>query len=520
VGDCMVRLLNSGDATTFADAVAPRFSDWQAIGSTNLITKGEDPVAEFQKQSERIRKEIESSARQALEQATALGVGGTRVKYRLKSAQVKFVGSTRYSTLQPEGEELKWVPEVKVTLIGEALDTSATKLNGEYSLSLGGQSGGLRFPSGWRFNGGIRWQSFPAGVADDKTSLQMTLFNKASSDHKLSLADDPALAITGNSLIKFLQTRDEGILTNDLMKSMDEIWAGNQKYAANTGRPLPPREEFEKGMLPFRLETIQSAREMLTQLDQAGVTLSNATVRLKDALADSMYPKGTGLTENLDCGKINFAFEVTAGNATPAGKPITGVYVVASGHTIRSEKRWTFMSRLRWQSMPETVLGEKDKAELEFENYVAEKRALPPGTRIPAVELVSITDGKKLKLSELKQEATILEFWATWCGPCQEPMKKLQAAHAKHPEWKGRVAIVTASIDDNADLPRKHLDKRGWTNSVATWVGEGDWQAATTKAFRVSGVPTCYVIDKDGKVAASGHPESIQYEQVVKRLLK
>jgi thiol-disulfide isomerase/thioredoxin len=170
--------------------------------------------------------------------------------------------------------------------------------------------------------------------------------------------------------------------------------------------------------------------------------------------------------------------------------------------------------------MPETVLGAKAKADLEFENYVAERRALPPGTVMPEAELIALDGEKKVKLADLKKEVMILEFWATWCGPCQEPMKKLQALPAKRPEWKDRLAIVTASIDDKPDLPREHMDKRGWTNSIATWVGEGDWQAAPTKAFRISGVPTCYVIGKDGKVVASGHPEGIQYEQVVERLLK
>jgi thiol-disulfide isomerase/thioredoxin len=339
-------------------------------------------------------------------------------------------------------------------------------------------------------------------------------------NHKLTLADDPTLEITGMKLIKFLQTRDEGILTNDLVKSIGEMWEGNQKSAANTGRMLPPREEFEKGMLPYWLDAVHSGRELLAQLDKAGVKLADSTMRLKDALADKIYPRGV-ITENLDCQRISFVLEVAqSSNKTPSGKPIIGQYIVAGGNALRSETRWAFMGTMRWQSMPANVLDEKANRALEFENYVAEHRALPPGTPIPDVEVISISDGKKLKLPELKKGATILEFWATWCGPCQEPMAKLQKMWEKHPEWKDRVAIVTVSIDDAADLPRKHMDKHGWTNSVATWVGEGDWKSAPAKAFRISGVPTCYVFDKDGKVVASGHPEGIEYESVVARTLK
>src|SRR5262245_57922336 len=100
IGENVVRLLNSGDAAKFAAEVAPKFDDWLAIRSTNLITNGEDPVAGFRQQAERTRKEIETSARQLLERANAVGAGGTGVKYKLRSATSKFVGSTRYPTLQ------------------------------------------------------------------------------------------------------------------------------------------------------------------------------------------------------------------------------------------------------------------------------------------------------------------------------------------------------------------------------------------------------------------------------------
>jgi thiol-disulfide isomerase/thioredoxin len=520
VGQSVVRLLNTGDAAKFAEEVATSFADWQAVRSTNLIVNGEDPVAGFEKQAERTRTEIETSARKVLERASALGVDGKRVKYQLKEATSKFVRTTRYPSLQREGEELKWVPEVKVTLVGEAQGDNQAKLKGEYALSLGAQGGGLKFPAGWRFSGGIRWQSFPDGVLDDKTSLEMSLLNKVASDHKLRLGDDPALAETGKSLIKFLRAHDAKVFASEVTLSAEEIWAGFEKASASSGRPLPPRAEFDRSLEPRRRELLNSASNLLAQLEATGVVLSNASIELKDAVVENVYPRGgTGL-ENLDGGRVKFVFAVKSEEKTAAGRPLAGEYVIAAGHSQRQEKRWVLMDKVRWESIPETVLDPKAKAELQFENYVAERRALPPGTALPDVELVALDGEKKVKLADLKKEVMILEFWATWCGPCQEPMKKLQALPAKHPEWKDRVAIVTASIDDTIDLPRKHLEKRGWTNSVATWVGAGDWQAAATKSFRVSGVPTCYVIGKDGKVVASGHPESIQYEQVVERLLK
>src|SRR5262245_11283338 len=86
IGESVARLLNSADAVKFAEEVTPKFEDWQAIRSTNLIVNGEDPVAGFRQQAQMTRKEIETSARQLLERATAMGVDGMRVKYQLKGA--------------------------------------------------------------------------------------------------------------------------------------------------------------------------------------------------------------------------------------------------------------------------------------------------------------------------------------------------------------------------------------------------------------------------------------------------
>jgi thiol-disulfide isomerase/thioredoxin len=131
---------------------------------------------------------------------------------------------------------------------------------------------------------------------------------------------------------------------------------------------------------------------------------------------------------------------------------------------------------------------------------------LPPGTAAPDVQFVRIDNDSKVRLADFHGKVVLLEFWATWCGPCQEPMAKLQTLRQKHPSWKDRVEIIALSIDDEMKQARDHLQKRNWTNTFAAWAGPGGWRSDPAKSFRVSGVPTTYLLNGEGKVAWAGHP--------------
>ena len=64
------------------------------------------------------------------------------------------------------------------------------------------------------------------------------------------------------------------------------------------------------------------------------------------------------------------------------------------------------------------------------------------------------------------------------------------------------------------------MEKRGWTNTVSLWAGDGSWNAPSAKAFRVHGIPTAYVIDTGGEVVWAGPPFGDQIPEVVNSLLK
>ena len=87
-------------------------------------------------------------------------------------------------------------------------------------------------------------------------------------------------------------------------------------------------------------------------------------------------------------------------------------------------------------------------------------------------------------------------------------------------DWGDQVAIVPLSIDDTLDIVRQHVNKRGWTNTFNVWAGDGGWRSAPAKAFRVSGVPTTYIIDAQGKIVRAGHPAAMTIDEIVDAMLK
>jgi beta-lactamase regulating signal transducer with metallopeptidase domain/thiol-disulfide isomerase/thioredoxin/protocatechuate 3,4-dioxygenase beta subunit len=132
------------------------------------------------------------------------------------------------------------------------------------------------------------------------------------------------------------------------------------------------------------------------------------------------------------------------------------------------------------------------------------------GDMAPDVKLTSLTTGQVTSLSSFRGKVVFLEFWATWCGPCQDPMSKLNALGGEQkPAWKDRAAIVPVSIDAEQARVRSHVQQREWTGVEHFWSGgpEGaDFESPAARAFVVSSVPQSVLIGRDGRILWRGHP--------------
>lgn len=135
------------------------------------------------------------------------------------------------------------------------------------------------------------------------------------------------------------------------------------------------------------------------------------------------------------------------------------------------------------------------------------------GQQARDIALPSVT-GDTVRLSSLKGKVVLLDFWASWCGPCRASNRSLAKLYSKYHD-KG-FEIYGVSLDDEPgkwkDAIRK--DKVKWLQVIDA----GGWEAKTALAWEIFALPTSYLIDQTGALLAMDLDEK-QLEKALKHLL-
>lgn len=127
-------------------------------------------------------------------------------------------------------------------------------------------------------------------------------------------------------------------------------------------------------------------------------------------------------------------------------------------------------------------------------------------------------DGKPFDAAKLKGKVVLVDFWATWCGPCLADMPSLRAAYKAYHE-RG-FEIVGISLDDDAARLKAFIEREElpWTILTGDDAATSGWNHPSAVHYGILSIPRAVLIDRDGKVVSiAAHGEAL-WELLAKQI--
>ncbi len=130
---------------------------------------------------------------------------------------------------------------------------------------------------------------------------------------------------------------------------------------------------------------------------------------------------------------------------------------------------------------------------------------------------VSDEEGNPVTMSSLKGDILVLDFWASWCGPCRQEMKSLRE---QYKEFKDKgVRFVSISLDASSDKWKEACEEENipWLSTLA----DGGWDDSEVRElFGIQSIPHIVLVGKDGRIVGKNVRRNILRDKIIELLNK